>query len=75
MVEPPPIIRLVTLGDAYTHGTETAAPRRDSWPAQLVTSLERAGVRVVLRNLAEPGDTSGSLLEEQLGQVLSLIHI
>lgn len=67
-----PIVRLVTLGDAYTHGTETAAPRRDSWPAQLVESLDRDGVQVVLRNLAEPGDTSGELLEEQLGQVESL---
>ncbi|MEA2025567.1 MAG: hypothetical protein U9O18_02645, partial [Chloroflexota bacterium] len=29
-------VRLVTLGDGYTYGTETTAPRRDSWPAQLI---------------------------------------
>lgn len=66
------VVRLVTLGDAYTHGTDTAAPRRDSWPAQLAESLDRGGFSVILRNLAEPGDTSGELLEEQLGQVESL---
>lgn len=65
-------VRLVTLGDAYTHGTETAAPRRDSWPAQLAESLERSGYTVVLRNLAEPSVSSLTLLEEQLGQVESL---
>ena len=65
-------MRLVTLGDAYTHGTDTAAPRRDSWPAQLAESLDRGGIAVIVRNLAEPGDTSGQLLEEQLGQVESL---
>lgn len=65
-------VRLVTLGDAYTHGTETAAPRRDSWPAQLKDALERSGYDVSLWNLAEPSVSSLTLLEEQLGQVESL---
>ncbi len=65
-------LRLVTLGDAYTRGTETAAPRRDSWPAQLVESLERSDVDLWLWNLAESGHSSDQLLEEQLGQVASL---
>jgi lysophospholipase L1-like esterase len=65
-------VRLVALGDSYTHGTETRVPRRDSWPAQLKESLERRGYSVDLRNLAEPSVSSLTLLEEQLGQVESL---
>ncbi len=65
-------LRIVTLGDAYTRGTDTAAPRRDSWPSQLVESLERSGLSLWLWNLAEPSHTSSQLIEEQLGQVASL---
>jgi lysophospholipase L1-like esterase len=68
----PRLIRLVTLGDGYTEGTRTAAPRRDSWPAQLAESLERSGMTVVLRNLAEQGNTSGDLLDDKLDQVPAL---
>ncbi len=65
-------VRLVTLGDGYTFGTETTAPRRDSWPAQLVEVMKRGGVRVLLWNLAEQSHTSDLVVEEQLGQVASL---
>ncbi len=65
-------IRLVTLGDGYTYGTATSAPRRDSWPSQLVEVMERGGVHVILWNLAEQSHTSGLVVEEQLGQVASL---
>lgn len=61
--------RLVTLGDAYTAGYATELPRRDSWPAQLVESLERAEVQVRWFNLAERGYSSWQVLEEQLAQV------
>lgn len=60
---------LVTLGDAYTEGSTTDLPRRDSWPAQLVASLKRAEMRTHLTNLAERGYSSWQVLDEQLGQV------
>lgn len=62
-------VRLVTLGDGYTYGFETSAPRRDSWPSQLVEAMKRDDVRVLLRNLAEQSHTSDLVIEEQLGQV------
>ncbi len=65
-------IRLVTLGDGYTYGTETSVRQRDSWPSQLAAAMERGGDRVLLWNLAEQGDTSDLVVEEQLGQVASL---
>ena len=33
-------LRLVTLGDGYTAGTDTATARRDSWPAQLAAAMD-----------------------------------
>ncbi len=65
-------IRLVTLGDGYTDGTGTSAPRRDSWPSQLVEAMERGGQRVLWLNLAERSNTSDIVVEEQLGQVAPL---
>jgi lysophospholipase L1-like esterase len=66
------IYRLVTLGDSYTWGTGTDAPRRDSWPAQLADALtQRSDMRVFLYNLAEESQSSGQLLDEQLGKVAS----
>jgi lysophospholipase L1-like esterase len=63
-------IRLITLGDSYTYGTGTDAPRRDSWPAQLSTAMtQRGDVRVHLRNLAQESSSSEQVLEEQVGQV------
>ena len=64
-------VRLVALGDAYTHGTETLVPRRDSWPAQVAESLGRSGYTIRLYNLAEPSVASDDLLELQLPQVAS----
>jgi len=61
--------RLVTLGDSYTAGSGTDAPRRDSWPAQLAEALKRGDIRLRLTNLARSGYTSGEVLDEQLGQV------
>lgn len=66
-------LRLVTLGDAYTAGTDTESPRYDSWPAQLVSAMARGDVRLhLVKNLAEPGKTSGEVLGSQLDQVASL---
>jgi len=66
-------LRLVTLGDAYTAGTDTGAPKRDSWPAQLVQAMERGDVRLrLVDNLADSGQTSQNVLDEQLPQVESL---
>jgi len=61
--------RLVALGDAYTAGFGTAAPRRDSWPSQLAEALKRGDVRLWVTNLATSGYTSSQVLDEQLGQV------
>jgi lysophospholipase L1-like esterase len=66
-------LRLVTLGDAYTAGTDTVAPKRDSWPAQLVVAMDRGDLRLILvDNLADSGQTSQNVLDEQLPQVASL---
>lgn len=66
-------LRLVTLGDAYTAGTDTIAPKRDSWPAQLVQAMERGDVRLrLVDNLADSGKTSQDVLDEQVPQVESL---
>ena len=63
----------MTLGDAYTAGTDTGAPKRDSWPAQLVQAMERGDVRLrLVDNLADSGQTSQNVLDEQLPQVESL---
>ena len=62
--------RIVTLGDSYTFGTGTEAPQRDSWPAQLRTAMiQRGGLRVYLRNLAQESSPSGQVLEEQVIEV------
>ena len=68
-VERPRLYRLVTLGDAYTEGSATELPRRDSWPAQLVGSLKHAEVRLRLENLARRGYSSWQVREEQLDRV------
>jgi lysophospholipase L1-like esterase len=62
-------VRIVTLGDGYTAGTDTAAPRRDSWPSQLAEAMRRNGSRVLLWNLAERSQTSDDVLSEQLSEV------
>jgi lysophospholipase L1-like esterase len=67
-------LRLVTLGDAYTAGTDTIAPKRDSWPAQLVQAMERGDVPLrLVDNLAESGQTSEDVIRTQLGQLESLL--
>ena len=66
----PERVRLVTLGDAYTAGVGTDAPKRDSWPAQLAQALGRGDVRLWYMNLASGGRTSEQVLDEQLGQVV-----
>jgi lysophospholipase L1-like esterase len=67
-------LRLVTLGDGYTAGTDTLAPKRDSWPAQLVQAMEQGSVRLrLVGNLAESGQTSQDVIRTQLPQVPSLV--
>jgi lysophospholipase L1-like esterase len=67
-------LRLVALGDAYTAGTGTLAPRRDSWPAQLVTAMERGDVPLwLVDNLADSGQTSEDVLRNQLPQLEALV--
>jgi lysophospholipase L1-like esterase len=62
--------RIVTLGDSYTYGTGTVAPRRDSWPAQLHAALtQRAGMRIYLRNLARNSSPSVEVIDSQLAEV------
>jgi lysophospholipase L1-like esterase len=64
----------VTLGDAYTAGTGTLAPRRDSWPAQLVAAMEHGDVRLrLVDNLADSGQTSEDVLRSQLPQLDALV--
>jgi acyl-CoA thioesterase-1 len=62
---------LVTLGDAYTLGTETDAPKRDSWPSQLVTAFKHSDTPLRLINLAEAGQSSGNVVSDQLPHVQS----
>lgn len=63
-------VRLVALGDSYTAGT--ALDRRDSWPQQLVRVMrDRVRLRLVA-NLADVGETSEYVLEDQLPRVESL---
>jgi len=67
-------LRLVVLGDAYAAGTDTLAPKRDSWPAQLVVAMERGDVPLrLVDNLADSGQTSEDVIRTQLGQVESLM--
>jgi lysophospholipase L1-like esterase len=67
-------LRLVTLGDGYTAGTDTLAPKRDSWPAQLVQAMEHGTVPLrLVGNLAESGQTSQDVIRTQLPQVESLV--
>lgn len=67
-------LRLVTLGDAYTAGTGTLAPKRDSWPAQLVTAMEHGQVRLrLVDNLADSGQTSEDVRRSQLPQLDALV--
>ena len=66
-------LRLVVLGDGYTHGTSTAAPNRDSWPAQLQAVTRGGDMRIrLVRNLAASSRTSEDVLVDQLPQVESL---
>jgi lysophospholipase L1-like esterase len=68
----PEPLRLVTLGDAYTFGTLTPGPSRDSWPAQLQQAMDQGAVRLSLvANLAEQGETSANVLDSQVTQVKS----
>ena len=69
----PEPLRLVTLGDAYTAGTDTLAPKRDSWPAQLVQAMERGAIPLrLVGNLAESGQTSEDVIRTQLRQLEAL---
>ncbi len=62
--------RIVTLGDSYTYGSGTDAPRRDGWPAQMAAAMaQRADMRIYLRNLAQESSNSELVREDQLGQV------
>jgi lysophospholipase L1-like esterase len=66
-------LRLVALGDAYTAGTHTVAPKRDSWPAQLVAAMEHGDVRLrLVDNLADSGQTSEDVMRSQLPQLAAL---
>jgi len=70
--EPKPL-RLVTLGDGYTAGTDTGAARRDSWPAQLAAAMDHGDLRLrLVDNLAESGHTSEDVQRVQLPQVEAL---
>jgi lysophospholipase L1-like esterase len=67
-------LRLVALGDGYTAGTDTLAPKRDSWPAQLVQAMEHGSVPLrLVGNLAESDQTSQDVIRTQLPQVPSLV--
>ena len=67
-------LRLVTLGDAYTAGTDTLAPKRDSWPAQLAHAMDGGDVRLrLVGNLAESGQTSEDVIRTQLRQLEALM--
>jgi lysophospholipase L1-like esterase len=67
-------LRLVTLGDAYTAGTDTLAPKRDSWPAQLVAAMDEGDVRLrLVDNLADSGQTSDDVRRSQLPQLEALV--
>jgi lysophospholipase L1-like esterase len=67
-------LRLVTLGDAYTAGTHTLAPKRDSWPAQLVAAMEQGDVPLrLVDNLADSGQTSEDVIRSQLPQLEALV--
>ena len=59
-------LRLVTLGDSYTAGTYLPVARRDSWPAQLVQAMQGDLRLELVANVAEPGHTSGFVLDDQL---------
>lgn len=64
-------LRLVTLGDSYTHGTDEVE-RRDTWPQQLVRAM-RGEVRLrLVENLADVTNTSEYVLLEQLQRVAPL---
>jgi lysophospholipase L1-like esterase len=64
----------VALGDAYTAGTGTLAPRRDSWPAQLAAAMEHGDVRLrLVDNLADSGQTSEDVLRSQVPQLEALV--
>ena len=65
-------LRLVSLGDAYTAGTLTPGPKRDSWPAQLEQAMDDGSVRLdLIANLAENSQTSADVLDGQVSQVRS----
>jgi lysophospholipase L1-like esterase len=66
-------LRLVTLGDGYTAGTDTGTARRDSWPAQLALAMDHGDLRLrLVDNLAESGHTSADVERVQLPQVAAL---
>lgn len=66
-------LRLVTLGDGYTAGTDTLTARRDSWPAQLAAAMDHGDLRLrLVDNLAETGHTSADVERVQLPQVEAL---
>jgi lysophospholipase L1-like esterase len=65
-----PTYQLITLGDSYTFGSGTEAPKAESWPAQLAAALsQRAGMNVRVLNLAQERSPSVQVLEEQTDRV------
>jgi lysophospholipase L1-like esterase len=70
LTAPSRTLRYVAMGDGYTAGVGTAAPKRQSWPAQLAQAMSSGEVGLQLvANLAENGSSSVEVEQVQLPQV------